>query len=86
LSLARRDGTSPPNFVLPAQCQFHRQSSGFSQSHHKHRKQTEDMQRIIHLMQTDPTMTLMAMEFGVAGVVTACAGLLWHRLSRAVVR
>lgn len=86
MSLVGGNGTLPRNFVLPAQCQFHRQSSGFSQSHHKHKNQTEDMQRIIHLMQTDPTMTLMAMEFGVAGVVSACAGLLWHRLSRAVVR
>lgn len=37
------------------------------------------MERIIHLLQTDPTMTLMAMEFGLAGVESACAGLLWLR-------
>jgi hypothetical protein len=41
------------------------------------------MVRIIHLVQPDQTMALMAMEFGVAGVLSACAGLLWLRVSQA---
>jgi hypothetical protein len=40
------------------------------------------MERIIQLLQVDQAMTLMAMEFGLAGVVSACAGLLWLRFSR----
>jgi hypothetical protein len=44
------------------------------------------MERIIHLMQADPTMALMAMEFGVAGVLSACAGLLWLRFGQVLSR
>ena len=58
----------------------------FSQSHPNLGIQTEGMERIIQLLQTDPTMAVMAMEFGVAGVVTACAGLLWLRFSHALSR
>jgi hypothetical protein len=42
------------------------------------------MDRIIQLLQADPAMALMAMEFGVAGLVTAAAGLLWLRFSQAL--
>jgi hypothetical protein len=42
------------------------------------------MERALDLLYNDLPMSSLAIQFGLIGVVAAVAGVLWHRLARAV--